>query len=138
VYLSHSLQFRQAKLSFLNVYLLVGVSSDEQVKQHKFKCIMDHAERCESVRNCRWVDEVIPDAPWVIDSAFLEKYNIDFVAHDEAPYSGAGHEDVYTFVKSIGLSAPRTHVYMPLTSHQANSFQHVARRVFQQVFFLSV
>lgn len=25
------------------------------------------------MRHCRWVDEVVPDAPWVIDEAFLQK-----------------------------------------------------------------
>jgi choline-phosphate cytidylyltransferase len=80
------------------------VNSDEQVQQHKFKCIMDHAERCEAVRHCRWVDEVVPDAPWVINAAFLEKHNIDYVAHDDEPYLSAGHDDVYAFVKSLGLS----------------------------------
>jgi choline-phosphate cytidylyltransferase len=109
-YLSHSLQLRQAKLSFPNVFLLVGVSNDEQVKQHKFKCVMDHSERCESVRHCRWVDEVVSDAPWVVDTAFIEKYNIDYVAHDEEPYVSAGNEDVYAFIKSIGLSS-HTHVF---------------------------
>ena len=34
---------------------------------------------------CRWVDEVIPDAPWVISQEFLDKHNIDFVAHDSLP-----------------------------------------------------
>ncbi len=101
--LSHSLQLRQAKHSFPKVYLLVGVNNDEQVKQHKFKCVMDYAERCEAAQHCRWVDEVVPHAPWVIDAAFIEKHNIDYVAHDEEPYLSAGHDDVYGFVKSIGL-----------------------------------
>jgi hypothetical protein len=35
----------------------------------------------------RWVDEVIPDAPWVVDEEFLDKHNIDFVAHDSLPYA---------------------------------------------------
>jgi hypothetical protein len=34
----------------------------------------------------------------------MEKYNIDYVAHDDEPYLSAGHDDVYAFVKSIGLS----------------------------------
>ena len=25
------------------------------------------------MRHCRWVDEVVPDAPWVIDAEFIEK-----------------------------------------------------------------
>lgn len=35
--------------------------------------------------NGRWVDEVIPDAPWVINQEFLDKHRIDFVAHDSLP-----------------------------------------------------
>ncbi|KAL3633334.1 hypothetical protein CASFOL_022861 [Castilleja foliolosa] len=28
-------------------------------------------------RHCKWVDEVIPDAPWVINQEFLAKHNFD-------------------------------------------------------------
>ena len=58
--------------------------------------------RCEAVRHCRWVDEVIPDCPWIIDAAFLDKWKIDYVAHDEVPYVSEGHDDVYAFVKQRG------------------------------------
>lgn len=34
----------------------------------------------------RWVDEVIPDAPWVLTTEFLDKHKIDYVAHDALPY----------------------------------------------------
>ena len=100
---------------------------------------MRHTERCESVRHCRWVDEVVPEAPWVLDTAFLEKYNIDYVAHDDEPYLSAGHDDVYAFVKSLGLFAP-LHFYCTfrsLTYYKANSFQRVARRVFRLVRLLN-
>lgn len=63
---------------------------------------MTHSERCESVRHCRWVDEVAEDAPWFIDSDFMDKYNIDYVAHDEEPYKGIGTDDVYGFAKHQG------------------------------------
>ncbi len=45
----------------------------------------------------RWVDEVIPDAPWVVTPEFLEQHNIDFVAHDDLPYADASGacDDVY-------------------------------------------
>lgn len=42
---SHALQLRQAKLSFPSVYLLVGVNSDELVKEHKSHTVMSHQER---------------------------------------------------------------------------------------------
>jgi choline-phosphate cytidylyltransferase len=118
---------RQAKLAFPSVYLLVGVNSDEQVRANKARGIMTHAERCvcplhsmksnltpdrlEAARHCRWVDEIVADAPWVIDQAFVDRYQIDYVAHDEDPYVSSGHEDVYAFVK--GLGAPLLfHLYV--------------------------
>lgn len=65
---------------------------------------MNETERYESLRHCKWVDEVIPDAPWVVTQEFLDKHKIDYVAHDALPYadaSGAG-KDVYEFVKAAG------------------------------------
>ncbi|CAK5271148.1 unnamed protein product [Mycena citricolor] len=102
----HALQLRQAKLSFPSVYLLVGVNSDEQVRAHKARGVMSHAERLEAARHCRWVDEIVADAPWVIDQAFIDKYQIDYVAHDEEPYKSLGHDDVYSFCKSLGKFIP--------------------------------
>ena len=49
---------------------------------------------------CRWVDEIITDAPWTVDMAFLDMHKIDFVAHDALPYSDASgaSDDCYAFV----------------------------------------
>lgn len=102
----HALQLRQAKLSFPSVTLLVGVCSDELCKEHKSRTIMTHAERCEAVRHCRWVDHVVADAPWTITQDFIDKYAIDYVAHDDAPYVSVGTDDVYSYVKSHGASSP--------------------------------
>ena len=44
-YTSHALQLRQAKLSFPNIYLLVGVATDEEVYAYKGRCVMTHLER---------------------------------------------------------------------------------------------
>jgi glycerol-3-phosphate cytidylyltransferase-like family protein len=93
---------RQAKLSFPSVHLLIGVCSDELCRAHKSLPAMTHAERCASVKHCRWVDEVVPDAPWEITQEFIDRYEIDYVAHDEEPYTSAGKEDVYDFVKKQG------------------------------------
>lgn len=92
------------KYRFPNTYLLVGCCNDEVTHKYKGKTVMTGSERYESLRHCRWVDEVIPDAPWVLTQEFIDKHEIDYVAHDSLPYadaSGAG-KDVYEFVKSIG------------------------------------
>ncbi|XP_020103528.1 choline-phosphate cytidylyltransferase 1 [Ananas comosus] len=100
----HARSLEQAKKLFPNTYLLVGCCNDELTHKFKGKTVMTESERYESLRHCKWVDEVIPDAPWVITKEFLDKHKIDYVAHDSLPYadaSGAGN-DVYEFVKSIG------------------------------------
>lgn len=100
----HARSLEQAKKSFPNTYLLVGCCNDEVTNKYKGKTVMTESERYESLRHCKWVDEVIPDAPWVITPEFLDKHKIDYVAHDSLPYadtSGAG-KDVYEFVKAIG------------------------------------
>ncbi|VFQ76110.1 unnamed protein product [Cuscuta campestris] len=100
----HARSLEQAKKSFPNTYLLVGCCSDAVTHKFKGKTVMTEEERYESLRHCKWVDEVIPDAPWVINQEFLDKHKIDFVAHDALPYadaSGAGN-DVYEFVKAVG------------------------------------
>ena len=51
----------------------------------------------------------------MIDDAFLEKYQIDYVAHDEENYASAGHEDVYHYVKSIGMFS---------YTHSGSTFAH--------------
>ncbi|KAG2242718.1 hypothetical protein Bca52824_095437 [Brassica carinata] len=100
----HARSLEQAKKSFPNTYLLVGCCNDETTHKYKGRTVMTAEERYESLRHCKWVDEVIPDAPWVINQEFLDEHRIDYVAHDSLPYadtSGAG-KDVYEFVKKVG------------------------------------
>nr|XP_030128903.1 choline-phosphate cytidylyltransferase B isoform X4 [Taeniopygia guttata] len=102
----HARALMQAKTLFPNSYLLVGVCSDDLT--HKFKgfTVMNETERYEALRHCRYVDEVIRDAPWTLTPEFLEKHKIDFVAHDDIPYSSAGSDDVYKHIKEAGMFVP--------------------------------
>lgn len=56
----------------------------------------------------RWVDDVLDDIPWIPTIQFLDKHNIDFVAHDAIPYESGEHEDVYAEVKQAGRFAETT------------------------------
>ena len=64
---------------------------------------MDEHDRYEGVRHCRYVDEVVHDAPWSLDDDFLQTHKIDFVAHDDIPYTTGSAEDVYASLKARGM-----------------------------------
>jgi len=103
----HARQLLQAKTIFPNsdVYLLVGCCNDQLTHSKKGRTVMTDSERYEALKHCRYVDEIVIDAPWTLDMQFLEKHKIDFVAHDEVPYSlgAAAGNDVYQFVKERGM-----------------------------------
>jgi choline-phosphate cytidylyltransferase len=116
-HLGHMRMLEQAKKSLgdpAKVWLIAGVCDDVMTQKFKGKVVMNHTLRCDSVRHCKWVDEVAPDAPWVINDEFMTKYRIDFVAHDALPYkdiSGASEDgDVYNYIKRQGkfLETQRT------------------------------
>lgn len=106
----HALQLRQAKLSFTNVHLMVGVFPGSRLEQYGHKAKIPHVERCELVRHCRWVDEIIEDAPWRIDEAFLSAHRIDYVAIDEGSSIDPSYDKErvkgYDLVKSLRKAIP--------------------------------
>lgn len=68
-------------------FLLVGVHADETVESYKRLPILSMEERIASVEGCRYVDEVVPNAPLEITREWIEKHNIDLIMHgdDVAP-----------------------------------------------------
>ncbi|EEH36050.2 cholinephosphate cytidylyltransferase [Paracoccidioides lutzii Pb01] len=101
-HLGHMRQLEQAKKAFPETYLIVGVTSDHETHKRKGLTVLTGTERSETVRHCRWVDEVIPDCPWIVTPEFLEKHQIDYVAHDDLPYGAAEGDDIYAPIKAQG------------------------------------
>ena len=101
----HARQLMQAKALFpkSEVYLLVGCCNDALTHERKGETVMDEDERYEAIRHCRYVDEVVRDAPWQVTDEYLTKHKIDFVAHDELPYTTGSAEDVYKDLKDKGM-----------------------------------
>src|SRR5688500_6005518 len=64
-------------------YLVVGVLSDRTVADYKRLPIMTMAERIRVIEACRYVDEVISDAPAIVTSEFLEAHDIALVVHGD-------------------------------------------------------
>ncbi|KAM3464568.1 hypothetical protein NHJ6243_002382 [Beauveria neobassiana] len=101
-HLGHMRQLEQAKNAFPNTTLVVGVTGDEETHNRKGLTVMSAKERAESLRHCKWVDEVIEDCPWIVTPQFLEDHRLDYVAHDDLPYGADEGDDIYQPIKEAG------------------------------------
>jgi choline-phosphate cytidylyltransferase len=102
-HIGHMRQLQQAKTAFPEVHMIAGVTGNAETHKRKGLTVLSATERAESVRHCKWVDEVIEDCPWIVTAEFLEKHNIDYVAHDDLPYGAAEGDDIYGPIKEKGM-----------------------------------
>ena len=63
--------------------LLVGIHSDATVESYKRAPVMSMRERVRVVEACRYVDEVIPDAPLEVTREWIERHRIDLVVNGD-------------------------------------------------------
>ncbi|KAJ4763429.1 hypothetical protein LUZ62_073804 [Rhynchospora pubera] len=100
----HANALRQAKS--LGDELVVGVVSDEQIVANKGPPVLSMEERLILVKGLKWVDEVIPDAPYEISEEFMNKlfnkYNIDYIIHGDDPCLLPDGSDAYASAKKVG------------------------------------
>ena len=91
-------------------WLVVGVLSDDTAASYKRRPIMTLAERVEVIKSCRYVDEVIEDAPFQLTEAFLDEHAITTVVHGD-DLSPDGAETIYgpavtagklTYIQRVG------------------------------------
>jgi len=64
-------------------HVIVGVLSDESAAAYKRTPIMTLAERVAVIEACKYVDEVLADAPLRIDEEFLVEHDITAVLHGD-------------------------------------------------------
>lgn len=102
-HLGHMKQLEQAKKAFANVELVCGVPSDIETHKRKGLTVLTDQQRVDTLKHCRWVDEVIPNAPWCVTTDFLLEHKIDYVAHDDLPYASSDSDDIYKPIKEMGM-----------------------------------
>lgn len=90
-------------------WLVVGVLSDDTAASYKRRPIMTLTERVAVIESCRYVDEVIQDAPYRLTEAFVDEHAITMVVHGD-DLSPEGAESVYGPAAAAGKLTyiPRT------------------------------
>ncbi len=86
----------------LGDYLIVGVCADDVVGPNKRRPLLTMEERVASVAACRYVDEVLPNAPWRIDRAWIDQHNIQLVVHGD-DYSQEQLQYIYKVPIELGI-----------------------------------
>jgi len=82
--------------------LIVGVHNDEQVMTYKQKPIISYKDRLDIVKSCKYVDDVIENAPLVITDQILNEFNADYVV--------AGRENEEYLKKYYQVSNDKLHL----------------------------
>lgn len=100
MHFGHANALRQAKS--MGDFLVVGVHSDAEIEKHKGPTVMKEKERYAAVEACKWVDLVVPDAPYFTTVEMLDKYNCDFCVHGDDVTTLADGTDCYMEVKRAG------------------------------------
>ncbi len=90
------------KARALGDYLLAGICADDVLGPYKRRPILTMEERVASVAGCRYVDEVLPNAPLMVDRAWIEKYSIDLVVHGD-DFSQEQQEYYYKVPIEMGI-----------------------------------
>lgn len=100
VHYGHSNQLRQARA--MGDYLIAGVHTDEEISCHKGPPVFTQKERYKMVQAIKWVDEIVPGAPYVTTLETLDKYNCDFCVHGNDITLTVDGKDTYQEVKTAG------------------------------------
>jgi choline-phosphate cytidylyltransferase len=104
----HSQYFKRIREMFSdseNVFLMVGISSDKETASYKgYPPIMTLVERSTVVSDCKYVDQVLSGAPWELTEEFIEHNKIDWVVHEDIPYTMGAKDgsDVYSTARKLG------------------------------------
>jgi cytidyltransferase-like protein len=102
----HANALRQAKAS--GHVLVVGLVNDEEIVVNKgTPPVMCEEERYAALAACKFVDEVIRNAPYNLHKDWVDKlvseHRITYIVHGDDPCFTADGQDAYAYAKQIGV-----------------------------------
>jgi ethanolamine-phosphate cytidylyltransferase len=103
VHVGHLAALHQARQ--LGTRLLVGVHDDATVQLHTRRLpLMSLEERVLTLMACRWVDDIVIGAPFIISQNFLDRHGVDVVVvGDVFEYKTADMDECYRVPASLGI-----------------------------------
>ena len=96
----HFNAIRQAKM--LGKTLVVGIHNDEEIMRNKGMSVMNNEERVAMIKACKWVDEVVENAPYSATLDWLDSVNCKYIAHGDDIAINCDGQDAYGLLKSAG------------------------------------
>lgn len=105
----HVQYLKQCKHFCDDVYLIVGLHNDETIASYKRHPICTMEERRIVLESCKYVDEVVLNAPFNVTKKYLIENNIDYVIHGDG-IDPKEAENMYAAAIKLGLyrEVPRT------------------------------
>jgi cytidyltransferase-like protein len=67
----------------LGTHLIVGLISDDVAAAYKRQPILSLEERTKVISGCKYIDEIITNAPLIVTKDFIERHNITLVVHGD-------------------------------------------------------
>ena len=94
----------------LGTYLIVGIIPDDVATAYKRQPILLQEERIKVMSGCKYVDEIIANAPLAITKNFIEHHNIDLIVHGD----DFKKEQLHTyFADAMAINIMRITPYTP-------------------------
>ena len=86
-------------------FVVVALCTDEEIFKAKgFRPMLTFEHRKEIALAIRYVQEVV-ECKWLIDEAFLDKHNIEFLVHGDDNVNPVPPERIVIYPRTIGISS---------------------------------
>ncbi len=85
--------------------VVVALTTDGEILAYKgYNPELSYEQRVEILEGIKYVDEIVP-SPWLIDEAFMDKHNCDFLAHGSDNFNHVREDRLVLFPRTEGISS---------------------------------